>query len=125
MSPEEYISNVRKLGYFPKFGKLMAVLGPAGALMSAGSEASEGKYGTAALKAASAIDPTGITDAAVDILRRSEMSPEERAEQLKEDKYAAMPAGLDSPADIMLDQLEDEGDIQKEREKQKRKLGYK
>lgn len=121
-----YLDSLRTgLKINPNFKKLMAVLGPAGALMSAGSDASEGKYGTAALKALSAFDPTGLSDAAVDINERLNMSPEELKQQLREDKYKAMPIGLDSPADIMLDQLEDELDIQKEREKQKRKLGYK
>jgi hypothetical protein len=94
----------------PKFKKLMAVLGPIGALAGAGVEASEGNLGEAALQAASAVDPTGIAEAAVDIKRRLSMSPEELKKQQLEDKYTAMPGGP-SPADIMLDQLEEEPQV--------------
>lgn len=119
----DYINTLKSgLKINPKFSKLMAVLGPVGALMSAGSEASEGKYGSAALKAASAIDPIGVADAALTIKERLEKSPEERKEQLREDKYTAMPAGLDSPADIILDKLEDEIDVEKEIKKTKQRL---
>jgi hypothetical protein len=88
----------KKLGGVTKpFRKLMSIvggLGPIGAGAAALAALRSGDSSSAALHAASAIDPTGLTDAALEVKNRLGMSPEEALQQSKEDEYSAMPGDL-------------------------------
>lgn len=107
------------------FIKLRNVLGPLAAGAGLYSAMQSGDALGATLEGAALVDPTGISDAAAEINRRLKMTPEEAKQAAREDVYSAIPGGP-SPADIMLDQLEDidELEIQKEIEKRKKKMGY-
>jgi hypothetical protein len=95
---EEITKQTKKMGGKIKpWTKLMSVLGhvgPIGAGIGALSALHSGDVPAAVLHGASAIDPTGIADAALDINNRLKMSPEEAAKASKEDFYSAMPGDL-------------------------------
>jgi hypothetical protein len=87
------------------FRRLLSILGPVGASIAAGYSLKSGDAMGAGLNLASAIDPTGISDTALEVKNRLAIKdPEEIEKLMLEDKYSAMPGGP-SPSDIMLDQL--------------------
>jgi hypothetical protein len=95
---EEIAKQAKKMGKTVKpWTKLMSVLGtvgPIGALGAAGASLYSGDVPAAVLQGASAIDPTGIADAALTVKQRMDMSPEDAAKASKEDYYSAMPGDL-------------------------------
>ena len=95
---DELAKQTKKMGLKIKpWTKLMSVLGtvgPIGALGAAGASLYSGDVPAAMLQGASAIDPTGIADAALTVKQRMDMSPEDAAQASKEDYYSAMPGDL-------------------------------
>lgn len=106
---DEIVKQSKKAGLKPSsFGRLFSLLGkvgPIGAGIGALSALKSGDVGAAALNAASAVDPTGVADAALDIKNRLKMSPEEQEEAAKEDRYSAMPMDI-ANEQRMLDDLD-------------------
>lgn len=107
------------------FRRLLSLLSP----LAAASALKSGDVPAAVLNLSSTVDPTGISDAGLELKRRLEMTdPEEIKQTMKEDKYSAIPGGP-SPSDIMLDDIEDyeneSVDTNKNIETMKKKLGYK
>lgn len=106
---DEIVKQSKKSFLKPKsFGRLFSLLGkvgPIGAGIGALSALKSGDVGAAALNAASAVDPTGVADAALDIKNRLKMSPEEQEEAAREDRYSAMPMDI-ANEQRMLDDLE-------------------
>ena len=89
---KEVLKQSQKVGAKIKpFSKLLSILGPAGALIGAGTALKSGDTLGAALEAGSLADPTGIVDVAAEVNRRSKLSPEEQEDVSKEDYYSAMP----------------------------------
>lgn len=100
--PFENLQNVLKKGV-----KGIKGIGPIAGGLGAYSALKSGDAAAAGLNLASIIDPTGISDAALEIKERlKEKDSKEIRKIMREDKYRAMGSAL-SPADIMLDQLED------------------
>lgn len=100
--PFENLQNVLKKGIkgIKSIGPIAGGIGAYGALKS-------GDTAAAGLNLASMLDPTGISDAALEVKDRlKEKDPEEIKKIAREDKYKAMGIAL-SPSDIILDQLED------------------
>lgn len=98
-------------GVTSQFRKLMSVLGtagPIGAGVGALAALRSGDVPAAVLHGASAIDPTGISDAALTVKQRMDMNPEEAMEESKEDYYSAMPGDLANEFRVQdkLDKLE-------------------
>jgi hypothetical protein len=88
-----------------KFQKVFKALG----LPALGAAASlySGDTPAAALQMASAVDPTGASDLAYEVYRRQKQTPEERVQQVKEDKYEHLAGkGMGDEA-MQLQQLED------------------
>lgn len=106
---KEIIKQNKKVGLKPSsFGRLLSLLGkvgPIGAGVSAISALKSGDVGAAALNAASAIDPTGVSDTALEIKNRLKMNPEEQEQTAKEDRYSAMPMDI-ANEQRMLDELD-------------------
>lgn len=106
-------------GKFQPWRRLMSVLshiGPVGAGLGAAAALKSGDVPAAVLHGASAIDPTGISDAALEVKNRLQMSPEESNQQLKEDQYSAMPLDI-ANEQRMLDELEKPNRFNKLKEK--------
>lgn len=100
--PFENLQNVLKKGIkgIKSIGPIAGGIGAYGALKS-------GDVAATGLNLASMLDPTGISDAALEVKDRlKEKDPEEIKKIVREDKYKAMGIAL-SPSDIILDQLED------------------
>ena len=85
---------------------LIGKIGPIGAGIGAISALRSGDVPAAVLHGAAAIDPTGISDAALDINNRLKMNPEDAAQASKEDYYSAMPDDL-ANEQRMLDELKE------------------
>lgn len=100
--PFENLQNVLKKGI-----KGIRAIGPIAGGLGAYSALKSGDAAAAGLNLASIIDPTGISDAALEVKERlKEKDPKEIKKIMREDKYRAMGSAL-SPSDIMLDQLDD------------------
>jgi hypothetical protein len=112
---DEIVKQSKKAGLKPStFGRLFSLLGkvgPIGAGVSALAALKSGDVGAAALNAASAVDPTGISDAALEVKNRLKMSPEEQEEIAKEDIYSAMPMDIANEQRMLddLDKYDDKG----------------
>ena len=91
---------------FRKLMSLIGKIGPIGAGIGAISALRSGDVPAAVLHGAAAIDPTGISDAALDINNRLKMNPEDAAQASKEDYYSAMPDDL-ANEQRMLDELKE------------------
>lgn len=108
------IEQVRKaskaLGLKPSpFKKILSILGhvgPIGVGIGALSALRSGDVPAAVLHGASAIDPTGIANTALEVNSRLKMSPEDAAQASKEDFYSAMPIGL-GDEQRMLDEVQE------------------
>lgn len=124
---KEILKQSEKLNVKPSlWGRLRSILGPMAAGAGLYTSLKSGDTLGAALEGTALVDPTGVSDAAAEVYRRSKLKdPEEIKQTMREDKYSAIPGGP-SPADIMLDQLEDiqELEVQKEIDKRKKRLGY-
>jgi hypothetical protein len=121
---DEIVKQSKKAGLKPStFGRLFSLLGkvgPIGAGVSALAALKSGDVGAAALNAASAVDPTGISDAALEVKNRLKMNPEEQEEIAKEDIYSAMPMDIANEQRMLddLDKYDDKGNkFKKIREK--------
>jgi hypothetical protein len=121
---DEIVKQSKKAGLKPStFGRLFSLLGkvgPIGAGVSALAALKSGDVGAAALNAASAVDPTGISDATLEVKNRLKMSTEEQEEAAKEDRYSAMPMDIANEQRMLddLDKYDDKGNkFKKIREK--------
>ena len=116
---KEILKQSKKAGLKPSlFGRLLSLLGPVGAAIGGYSALKSGDALGAALNIGSAIDPTGVTDAAAEINRRVKMSPEEQEETAREDRYSAMPMDI-ANEQRMLDDLQSDKKYKMIREKVK------
>jgi hypothetical protein len=112
---DEIVKQSKKAGLKPStFGRLFSLLGkvgPIGAGVSALAALKSGDVGAAALNAASAVDPTGVTDAALEVKNRLKMNPEEQEEASREDRYSAMPMDIANEQRMLddLDKYDDKG----------------
>ena len=103
---KEVIKQSKKAMLKPSmFTRLRSLLGPIAAGTGLYSALKSGDVSAAALNAASLVDPTGISDAALEVKNRLNMSPEEQEKISKEDRYSAMPMDL-ANEQRMLDELE-------------------
>lgn len=97
----------KKAGLKPSaFTRLRSLLGPIGAGFGVYSALKSGDALAAGLEAASAVDPTGISDAALEVNTRLKMSPEERKKASREDFLSAMPMDI-ANEQRLLDELEE------------------
>lgn len=88
-----------------KFQKVFRALGIP--LVASAASLYSGDAPAAALQLAAAVDPTGASDLASEIYRRQKQTPEERVQQVKEDKYEHLAGrGMGDEA-MQLQQLED------------------
>lgn len=89
---KEILKRSKSSGLKPSaFTKLRSLLGPlaTGAALYSALESKD--VPAAVLSGASLVDPTGISDAALEVKRRLDLKPEERMKQVEEDLLLGMP----------------------------------